>query len=86
MTSLRQSRLDALERDTFDVLVRRGHQRRRDRGLPLGARGSRSRSSIGATSRGFTSQQSSNLAWGGIKYMETFELSLVRSSANRAIS
>jgi glycerol-3-phosphate dehydrogenase len=27
---------------------------------------------------GFTSQQSSNLAWGGIKYMETFEFPLVR--------
>ncbi|NUP08932.1 MAG: glycerol-3-phosphate dehydrogenase/oxidase [Polyangiaceae bacterium] len=27
---------------------------------------------------GFTSQESSNLAWGGIKYMESFELGLVR--------
>lgn len=27
---------------------------------------------------GFTSQSSSNLAWGGIKYMETFEFGLVR--------
>jgi len=27
---------------------------------------------------GFTSQESSNLAWGGIKYMETFEFGLVR--------
>lgn len=27
---------------------------------------------------GFTSQQSSNLAWGGIKYLETFEFGLVR--------
>ncbi len=27
---------------------------------------------------GFTSQQSSNLAWGGIKYLETFEFALVR--------
>jgi glycerol-3-phosphate dehydrogenase len=27
---------------------------------------------------GFTSQESSNLAWGGIKYLETFEFGLVR--------
>jgi glycerol-3-phosphate dehydrogenase len=27
---------------------------------------------------GFTSQESSNLAWGGIKYLETFEVGLVR--------
>ncbi len=38
--------------------------------------------SVGLIDRGdfasFTSQESSNLAWGGIKYMETFELLLVR--------
>ena len=27
---------------------------------------------------GFTSQESSNLAWGGIKYLETFDFALVR--------
>ncbi len=37
---------------------------------------------------GFTSQNSSNLAWGGIKYLETFEFGLVRKlcmSRNRLI-
>ena len=30
---------------------------------------------------GFTSQQSSNLAWGGIKYLESNDYALVRSCA-----
>ena len=33
---------------------------------------------------GFTSQQSSNLAWGGIKYMESLEFALVRKLCRRA--
>ena len=44
----------------------------------LAARGAR----VGLIDRGdfasFTSQESSNLAWGGIKYMESFEFPLVR--------
>ncbi|MCB9729042.1 MAG: glycerol-3-phosphate dehydrogenase/oxidase [Deltaproteobacteria bacterium] len=75
---LRQSNLDRLDRREFDVLIVGG-----------GINGAVSASSL--TSRGVsvalidrgdfggeTSQESSNLIWGGIKYLESFELGLVR--------
>ncbi len=78
MTSLRQSRLDALERDTFDVLVVGAGINGAVTAACLSSRGAKVALIDRGDFAGFTSQQSSNLAWGGIKYMESFELSLVR--------
>jgi glycerol-3-phosphate dehydrogenase len=52
------------------------------------ARGARWPSSTGATSRASPASSRSNLAWGGIKYLETFEFGLVRKlcvSRNRLL-
>lgn len=75
---LRQSNIDRLDTRDFDVLI-----------VGAGINGAVSASSL--TSRGVsvalidrgdfggeTSQESSNLIWGGIKYLESFELKLVR--------
>jgi glycerol-3-phosphate dehydrogenase len=75
---LRQNNLRLLSERTFDVLV-----------LGAGINGAVSASSLTARGAsvalidrgdfaGQTSQESSNLVWGGIKYLETFELALVR--------
>ena len=50
----------------------------RSRPPRLSARGARVALIDRGDFAGFTSQQSSNLAWGGIKYMESLELGLVR--------
>jgi glycerol-3-phosphate dehydrogenase len=74
----RAKSLAALRNETFDVLV-----------LGAGINGAVSAACLaGAGAKvamidkrdfaGFTSQESSNLAWGGIKYLETFEFGLVR--------
>jgi glycerol-3-phosphate dehydrogenase len=74
---LRQSNLSKLESRVFDVLI-----------IGAGINGAVSASALAAQGAsvalidrgdfaGFTSQQSSNLAWGGIKYLEGGELGLV---------
>ncbi|HTJ82420.1 MAG TPA: FAD-dependent oxidoreductase [Polyangiaceae bacterium] len=78
MTPLRARSLQALADGTFDVLVVGGGINGAVAAACLAGRGAR----VGLVDRSDfasgTSQQSSNLAWGGIKYMETFELGLVR--------
>src|SRR6266700_4217315 len=78
MTTLRATNLDRLSRGTFDVLVLGGGINGAVSAASLAARGAR----VALIDRGdfaaVTSQASSNLAWGGIKYMESFELGLVR--------
>ena len=78
MTTLRATNLDKLGQGTLDVLVLGGGINGAVSAASLAARGAR----VGLLDRGdfagFTSQQSSNLAWGGIKYLESFELGLVR--------
>ena len=63
---------------TFDVLVLGGGINGAVSAAALSARGAR----VALIDRGdfasVTSQSSSNLAWGGIKYLESFELGLVR--------
>lgn len=75
--SLRDRNLERLARDPFDVLILGGGINGAVSAACLAARGLR----VGLIDRGdfagFTSQQSSNLAWGGIKYMESFEFGLV---------
>lgn len=74
---LRQSNLKKLETTTFDVLIVGGGINGAVSAAALAARGV----SVALIDRGdfagFTSQQSSNLVWGGIKYLESGELGLV---------
>ena len=77
MQSLRDTNLAKLSRERFDVLVLGGGINGAVSAAALAARGAR----VALIDRGdfasVTSQQSSNLAWGGIKYLETYEFGLV---------
>lgn len=77
MASLRKSNVARLLRSTQDVLVVGGGINGAVAAACLAARGAKVALIDRGDFAGFTSQQSSNLAWGGIKYMETFELGLV---------
>jgi len=78
MTTLRATNIEKLGEGTFDVLVVGGGINGAVSAACLAARGARVALVERGDFAGFTSQQSSNLAWGGIKYMESFELGLVR--------
>ncbi len=78
MSSLRTSNVQRLTEGTFDVLVIGGGINGAVSAACLSARGARVALIDKADFASFTSQQSSNLAWGGIKYMETLEFPLVR--------
>ena len=75
---LRESNLDRLPRSVFDVAVLGGGINGAVTAAALAARGARvallERWDFGSA----TSQESSNLVWGGVKYLETYELGLVR--------
>ncbi|MDG2301185.1 MAG: FAD-dependent oxidoreductase, partial [Acidimicrobiales bacterium] len=76
--SLRETNLDKLDGGTFDVLIVGGGINGAVSAAALSARGA----SVALIDRGdfagFTSQESSNLVWGGIKYLENYEFPLVR--------
>ena len=76
--TLRDTNLDKLPTTRFDVLVLGGGINGAVSAAALASRGAR----VALIDRGdfasTTSQQSSNLAWGGIKYLETYEFALVR--------
>lgn len=78
MGTLRNTNLRKLRERTFDVLVVGGGINGAVSAAALAGQGA----SVALIDRGdfagFTSMHSSNLAWGGIKYMETFEFGLVR--------
>jgi glycerol-3-phosphate dehydrogenase len=76
--ALRDTNLARLREGTFDVLVLGGGINGAVSAAALSARGARVALLDRGDFAGETSQQSSNLAWGGIKYMESFELGLVR--------
>src|SRR6476659_3746390 len=78
MSSLRSANVRRLAETTFDVLVVGGGINGAVSAACLAARGAKVALIDKADFASFTSQQSSNLAWGGIKYMETLELALVR--------
>ncbi|MGJ8670913.1 MAG: FAD-dependent oxidoreductase [Oceanococcus sp.] len=85
---LRDSNLQRLKKRNFDVLIVGGGINGAVAAAALSGRGV----SVALIDRGDfaggTSQHSSNLAWGGIKYMETWEFPLVRAlcmSRNRLI-
>ncbi|UZE96371.1 glycerol-3-phosphate dehydrogenase/oxidase [Alkalimarinus alittae] len=75
---LRTNNIKKLSQDTFDVLVVGGGINGAVSAAALAARGAKVALIDRRDFAGFTSQQSSNLAWGGIKYMETYEFGLVR--------
>jgi glycerol-3-phosphate dehydrogenase len=73
----REAHLDRIDGGTFDVLVIGGGINGAVASAALAGRGA----SVALVDRGdfggFTSQQSSNLVWGGFKYLENYELLLV---------
>ena len=75
---LRSTNLSALSTGTFDVLILGGGINGAVAAASLAHRGARVALIDRGDFAGFTSQQSSNLVWGGIKYMESFEFPLVR--------
>ncbi len=76
--TLRQTNIERLARGEFEVLVLGGGINGAVAAAALSARGAK----VALIDRGdyasVTSQASSNLAWGGIKYLESYELGLVR--------
>ncbi|MFO0555655.1 MAG: glycerol-3-phosphate dehydrogenase/oxidase [Polyangiaceae bacterium] len=78
MSKLRDSNVARLSRESFDVLVIGGGINGAVAAACLSARGARVALVDAGDFAGFTSQQSSNLAWGGIKYLESLEFPLVR--------
>jgi glycerol-3-phosphate dehydrogenase len=74
---LRETILRRLPEGVHDVLVLGGGINGAVSAACLAARGVRVALIDRGVFAGFTSQQSSNLAWGGIKYMESYEFALV---------
>lgn len=88
MTSLRASQIEAIDNTEFDVFIIGGGINGAVAAAALSGRGAK----VGVVDRGdfagFTSSASSNLVWGGFKYLENYEFSLVRGlcvSRNRMI-
>jgi glycerol-3-phosphate dehydrogenase len=75
--ALRETHLDRLRNGSFDVLVVGGGINGAVSAAALAGRGA----SVALIDRGdfghFTSQESSNLVWGGFKYLENYEFPLV---------
>jgi glycerol-3-phosphate dehydrogenase len=78
MASLRGANVDKLGATVFDVLVVGGGINGAVAAACLAGRGAKVALIDKGDFASFTSQQSSNLAWGGIKYMEGLEFGLVR--------
>ena len=76
---LRQSNIQKLDKIIFDVVIVGGGINGAVAGAALSAKGAKVALIDRGDFAGFTSQESSNLAWGGIKYLETFEFLLVRN-------
>jgi glycerol-3-phosphate dehydrogenase len=75
---LRTTNLERLRDGTFDVLVIGGGINGAVSAACLAARGAKVALIDRGDFAGVTSQQSSNLAWGGIKYLESYEIGLVQ--------
>ena len=77
--TLRNTNLDKLDGGEFDVLIVGGGINGAVSAASLSAQGARVALIDAGDFAGMTSSQSSNLAWGGIKYLETWEFPLVWS-------
>ena len=74
---LRNNNISTLENEVFDVLIIGGGINGAVSAAALTAHGARVGLIDARDFAGFTSQHSSNLVWGGIKYMEGYEFGLV---------
>lgn len=86
--SQRQRHLDRIDGGSFDVLIVGGGINGAVSSAVLAGRGARVALVDRGDFGGATSQESSNLVWGGFKYLENYELLLVRKlcmSRNRLI-
>jgi len=77
VTTLRTSNLAKLQHTEFDVLIVGGGINGAVSAAALAAKGVKVALIDKGDFAGFTSSNSSNLAWGGIKYLESFEYGLV---------
>ncbi|MDN4502818.1 glycerol-3-phosphate dehydrogenase/oxidase [Alteromonadaceae bacterium BrNp21-10] len=77
MSTLRQSNIDKLPNTLYDVLIVGGGINGGVSAASLAAKGAKVALIDQADFAGSTSSNSSNLAWGGIKYLENFEFRLV---------
>ena len=75
---LRQSHIRKLAEGTFDVLVIGGGINGAVSAAALSGKGARVALIDRCDYGGLTSSNSSNLAWGGIKYLESYDIALVR--------
>ncbi|MCX7631900.1 MAG: glycerol-3-phosphate dehydrogenase/oxidase [Turneriella sp.] len=75
---LRSSNIEKLNQQHFDVLVIGGGINGAVSAAALSGQGAKVALIEKKDFASFVSQESSNLAWGGIKYLETFEFGLVR--------
>src|SRR4051812_9637974 len=85
---LRESNLVKLGQREFDVLIVGGGINGAVSAAALSSQGAKVALIDRDDFAGFTSQESSNLVWGGIKYLESFEFLLVRKlclSRNRLL-
>jgi glycerol-3-phosphate dehydrogenase len=86
--SLRDANLQRLDGANLDVLVVGGGINGAVSAAALASRGATVGLVDARDFAGFTSEQSSNLVWGGIKYLENYEFGLVRhlcTSRNRLV-
>lgn len=77
MSQLRKSNIQKLPKGTFDVLILGGGINGAVSAAALAAKGVKVALIDKGDFAGFTSSNSSNLAWGGIKYLESYEYTLV---------
>ncbi len=75
--SLRRSNIEKLDKEVFDVVIIGGGINGAVSAASLSAKGARVALIDKGDFAGFTSSNSSNLAWGGIKYLESYEYFLV---------
>lgn len=75
---LREKNINRLEHSEFDVIIIGGGINGAVSAAALSAHGVNVGLIDARDFAGFTSQHSSNLIWGGIKYMESYEFTLVR--------
>jgi glycerol-3-phosphate dehydrogenase len=75
---LRESNIDQLTGGIFDVLIIGGGINGAVSAAALASRGARTAVIDSGDFASFTSMQSSNLVWGGFKYLENYEIKLVR--------
>lgn len=76
--TLRESNIDKLSKGTFDALIIGGGINGAVAAAALSGKGVKVALIDKRDFAGFTSQESSNLAWGGIKYLESRDFRLVR--------